>query len=316
MIRKGTGRGKLILFGEHAAVYGYPAVGTSLPCRLELSWENGGNETETPDEKGLDREVFISLLNTARKASKKPDFPESGKWQRLSDVPRTGGFGSSAALCVSISRIVLNRPEEIYDSAVHLLANHLEMQFHGTPSGIDTGMAADNGTASWLKSGRDLPDRQILNIPKWSIIYGALPRSASTAETVGRLRRSAIPGNSAAKSAMKDLGDIASGFIDASEESRKDFPITAAEMANRAQKILSSLDLSTHHLDALFKIAEDEGALGGKLSGGGMGGAFYICASDRDSRDRILGVLPEKLAGAGIELTVPLTAMDFGILSC
>ncbi len=321
MTRKSIGRGKLILFGEHAAVYGHPAVGTSLPCRTELSWEPGvwTSDQQASNEKGRDREVFLALLESARVTVPDNGLTEAGVWHCNGDVPRVGGFGSSAALCVAISRIVLNRLSDTYNRDVHLLANRLEKRFHGTPSGIDTGMSADNGPAAWMKSKNGLPERYPIEIPELNIIYGALHRSGSTADSVGRLRRLIESGNSTTTSAMDQLGDIATGFINAAADGETfghqgDFPGLVADLVNRAQGILASLDLSTSNLEVLLNLAGKTGAIGGKLSGGGLGGAFYLCASDRLSRDRILDALPEQLTRKGIELLVPLTPLDFGVI--
>lgn len=327
MTRSGIGRGKLILFGEHAAVYGHTAVGTSLPCRTELSWEPGDRASgqknptiETPDEKGPDREVFLALLERARDIGPEYRLPEAGVWHRNGNVPRVGGFGSSAAICVAVSRIILNSQTEIYDRDVHWLANRLEMHFHGTPSGIDTGMAAGRGLAAWMKSGNELPERYPIEMPEWNIIYGALPRTGSTADSVGRLRRLIISGDSTAITAMDELGEIATGFINTAGGGKPDghlriFPGLTADLVNRAQEIMASLGLSVPELEVLLNLAGGAGAAGGKLSGGGSGGAFYLCASDRLSRDRIIELLPEQLERKGIELTVPLTALDLGAYS-
>lgn len=60
----GTGSSKLILFGKHAAVFGFPAVGVPLPERIRVifcspplkSWDFGG----IPDE---DQEVMWHFLD-------------------------------------------------------------------------------------------------------------------------------------------------------------------------------------------------------------------------------------------------------------
>jgi mevalonate kinase len=320
MTHSGSGRGKLILFGEHAAVYGYTAVGTSLPCRTRLSLEpviagEGGREAVlTPDEKGADRAVFLDLLEEAAALTGSPPNRFAGTWRRRGDVPRSGGFGSSAALCVALSRVILDIPGGAYHREVHSLANALERRFHGTPSGIDTGMAADSGAAAWTKGGDSLPERRPVNLPPWHLIYGALPRTGSTAGTVGELRRRMESGDPEVRRSMEELGGISEAFVEscASVSSGADFALRAASLTNRAQVVLAELGLSAGALETVLELAVSNGALGGKLSGGGAGGAFYLCARNRRSRDELFQRLPEHLNAAGIELPVRLTPLDLG----
>jgi mevalonate kinase len=317
MTRTGIGRGKLILFGEHAAVYGHPAVGTSLPCRTELIWTpvSDSAEIQTADEKGIDRDVFLSLIDEIRSPEAPDLISGGGIWRRIGDVPRSGGFGSSAALCVALSRIALNRPGLNYDLGVHQLANRLEGLFHGTPSGIDTGMSSDDGTTAWLGSDNGLPRREAIMIPEWNLIYGALPRTGSTAESVQSLRMSVKAGDDRVINAINELGEIAAVFIETAAAAHSDneqFSCAAAALVNRAQITLASLGLSTPVLEMLLESATEAGATGGKLSGGGLGGAFYICTRDRASRNRIIDFLAEDLRRKEIILTVPLTALDIG----
>ncbi|RKX89444.1 MAG: hypothetical protein DRP70_03675 [Spirochaetes bacterium] len=302
----GSGRGKLILFGEHAAVYGFPAVGTALPCRTEISPGSLTSETDRGDNK-----ILQEVLSSA--AALVPGIPlqNFSRLTQLSDVPRTGGFGSSAALCVAVSRTVLGRTSKEYNREVHLLANQLEKRFHGTPSGIDTGMACDTSAAAWVKCDGEIPERKPLEIPEWHIIYGALPRTSPTADSVGRLRELKNSGDSSVISAMGELGRISELFIEAARIKKKGFPARAAALANQAQRVLASLNLSSEELDTVLELAGELGASGGKLSGGGMGGAFYICVPDRETESRILRILPGKLFRQGIRLTVSLTAFEF-----
>ncbi|MCK5735961.1 MAG: hypothetical protein KAH21_05755, partial [Spirochaetaceae bacterium] len=160
----------------------------------------------------------------------------------------------------------------------------------------------------------DVPEREPLTIPEWFIIFGALPRTIPTADSVMQLRRLKESGDYSVAAGLKELGNISSAFIRTVKKYKKmefDFSVEAAELVNQAQKVLASLNFSTDELDKLLNLARDEGALGGKLSGGGMGGAFYICTPNRHTRNRILKNLPEKIAKQGISLTVPLTAMNY-----
>jgi mevalonate kinase len=60
-------------------------------------------------------------------------------------------------------------------------------------------------------------------------------------------------------------------------------PRDLADLALEAQSILRGLDLSTPELDSLIREGQAGGALGGKLSGAGGGGAFFLICPDPDT---------------------------------
>ena len=251
MIRRGSGRGKLIFFGEHAAVYGFPAVGIPLPLETTLELHPGTEiqgEPTLPDEKGTDYRTFRSLLADLD-GQLESSYSTGGTWRRRSDVPRSGGFGSSAALCTAMARIALNRGTMGYDREVHLLANRLEGRFHGTPSGIDTGMACDTSPAAWIAEEGDLPIRDPLEIPPWFLCYGALPREENTAGSVGGLRNRWNHGEASIMDAMEKLGSLAMAFMKLTKGIREGtvgagapgaFPQAAGALANQAQELLAA----------------------------------------------------------------------------
>lgn len=60
-----------------------------------------------------------------------------------------------------------------------------------------------------------------------------------------------------------------------------------ARIFNEAQSILASFDLSTEKIDNICKIANDNGALGTKLSGGGLGGIVIALCPNQATAQKI-----------------------------
>ena len=287
MMAEGTARGKLILFGEHAAVWGHPAVGLPLPGILRLVRKHA---VPGPEFYGLSPEDGRTISRLAEILVDEhgiPAMPE-GTWYAAGSISRAGGFGSSAALCIALSRIGLGVRRQSYDPAVHRLANRLERMFHGNPSGIDTGMAGDLMPAVWRASGDDIPSRENLVMPEIHLAVGAIPRSGNTAATVGALGERMRSGETEAAHVLNELGSISEEFITLCRNPGPSLSAAVGYLADRAQKNLAALGLSTPELNHLLESAHEHGATGGKLSGGGTGGAFWLVFPDSRIRDRYI----------------------------
>lgn len=303
-----TGRacGKLILFGEHAAVYGHPAVGMSLPEGTTVrlgdaalpAWDLG--PISPADRDGVS--ALLSLLEEIL-----PGLAARGR--RLveveSSVARMAGFGSSSALCGAFARAALALLGEDADGDVARawsLAHRAERLFHGTPSGIDTGLALLGGTCVLRPRPPGLPAYSKISARALHLVVGALPRDAACAALVGGLAARMKSGDHAARASIDALGGIAA---DASGTLAAGGPQVAkalGALASRAMYELRSLGLSNAGMERLLQEAAAAGALGAKLSGAGGGGAVFAVAPDRDRAGYIASRMEAAAAEAGMVL--------------
>jgi len=287
----GRGFGKLLLFGEHSAVYGYPALGVRLDWSLEVmvsdspEWEFPAVVTDRY------RAALIDSLDTIVGSDHGP-FAISV----CGDLPLSVGLGSSAAFCTALLRAI--NPVRFADTESLWHAAHaLEHVFHGRPSGIDTGLSVYAGASLFTRnSGADeqggafdsgsaslstehavvspVPQREPIALPHGYLLLCAIPRTASTAALVQRVadRRASDPDGTVA--IMEELGKVAERVAHGADGKRPSLGETG-ELATRAHRALVRLGVSSVELDEGVRLLEKAGALGAKLSGAGGGGAFY-----------------------------------------
>ncbi len=148
---KASAPGKVILLGEHAAVYGRPALAAPVQAvrahaevlpldedRVKVEAHEVGVDTrldEMPDTHPLGKAIRLSLKETQA----------SGGFQVsvTSDIPPASGLGSSAAVSVAIIRAVCEHFEhEVGADRVAQMAFEVEKLHHGDPSGIDNTVVA------------------------------------------------------------------------------------------------------------------------------------------------------------------------------
>ncbi len=325
--------GKLLLFGEHAAVYGYPAVGVSLDCSLTLEISPSDDRGGTAAFPGLtapERDLALAVMAKAAELLPELSIP-SGVYRFFGDVPRSSGFGSSAALCVNLARYLVHLAEAQSADLQHLLpkfqhasqwprqeqrqyllwfiANELEKVFHGSPSGIDTGLAALGGIQAFFPRSRKLPDSMALSSAGDGIylVYAAVPRQGNTMGLVGDLQKAMLEETPRVVQAMEALGELAHQAIECFQNCAADTQTASlGALAVKARDRLETLNLNTDDMDRILDRGQRLGSPGGKLSGAGGGGAFYLYAASREAAGELQEQLTVFCRQKALELSQPL----------
>lgn len=274
--------GKVILVGEHAVVYGRPAIavpvaqvraravvedapsGQGLTIRavdLHLSHRLGKPITDTHPAYPLDMTVRHTLQHFGVRGV--PDLTLTIS----STVPVARGLGSGAAVATAIVRSLAQHlghslaPSELSD-----LVFQTEIIHHGTPSGVDNTVIAFEQPVYFVK-GQPMQTLQVKR-PFWLVI-GDTGVASLTRTAVAKVRRAWQTQPESYEKLFDSIGGIAEQAAQAiatGEISR------LGELMNRNQLLLEALGVSSPELENLVQAARKGGAMGAKLCGGGCGG--------------------------------------------
>jgi mevalonate kinase len=260
----GSGCGKLILLGEHAVVYGHPAIAVGLSKQTEVILDPRPGPTRIVEANIQDARLN-ELISKA--------LPSEGLAVRIrSELPTGRGMGSSAALCVALirAREALNGNEPTLEE-IHAAGFELEAIFHGTPSGIDHAVAAHGGALFYRKG----EEPEILDMPPIQAVVLDSGRSGNTALMVAAVaeRRPSID------FALAQLGE----FAGIARNQLSDTTLLG-ELMIEAHALLKIIGVSTQTLDELVALSMANGATGAKLSGAGGGGVVIaLCPENPDA---------------------------------
>ncbi|WP_210360476.1 mevalonate kinase, partial [Borreliella garinii] len=186
-----------------------------------------------------------------------------------------------------------------------LLANQIENIFHGKSSGMDIGLIDLGGTFYLEKKENFLSSKKIKDSGFYFLI-GAIKRDFTTKEIVVNLKKQLLS-NADLFVFIEKLGLTTSNAYISFQN--KDVYSLANEM-NVAHHCLKRLGLSNDALDWLISWGIKLGALSGKLSGSGKGGAFIFLFESREKANTAQKELNNMLKNSKINLVLELKIIE------
>ena len=277
---KGSGFGKVILFGEHFVVHGVPGIVSAIDSATDakvLQTEKGlviRDERKTAkgyaEEKRLQQ--IESIERMLRKMGLDPKLPLE-IWIE-GTLPGFSGLGASAASSVAIARAIAEELSiKLSNEEVNQIAYEAEKAYAGNPSGIDN-TAATYGGLMWfrknLAGGPTSVERLSVRMPI-EIVIGSTGKVANTKAMVAGVaeRKNKYPRTY--NPIFKEAENLAYAGRKALE--RYDLKMVG-ELMNQNHRLLQEIEVSSIELDLLVDIARKNGAFGAKLTGGGGGGCM------------------------------------------
>ncbi len=273
-----TAPGKIILVGEHAVVYGRPAIAVPV-------WERVATATinDSPPGSGcigiiqdLQRTLRLAaadaeepLALVTRLTLARLGLPPNPDWQIAvrSELPIASGLGSGAALSAALVKAIhAHVGQPVTPETVSALVYESERLYHGTPSGIDNTVIA-HGKPIWFVKGA-APVPFVPAVPLTLVIADS-GIAAPTKATVGDVRR----GWQAEPARYEAYFDQIQALVEQVRRAIEQGELAAlGHLFDENQTILAALGVSSAPLERLIDAARGAGALGAKLSGGGRGG--------------------------------------------
>ncbi len=272
--------GKVILFGEHAVVYGRPAIAVpvlqvrakaivsmdprSAPGVVKLHAPDIGLETILADLP--ENHPLAAVLLKAASVMKLSHIPACNI-KVISNIPIAGGMGSGAAVSVAILRAFsasLGHP--LSDEQVSEISYEVEVIHHGTPSGIDNSVITYAKPVYFVK-GRGI---EILRVKRpFTLVVGDTGIQSPTANVVSDVRKAWESDPAQYERLFGAAGVIAAAARKSMETGSVD---ALGPLMDENQALLHMMEVSSPELDRLIEAARSSGAVGAKLSGAGRGG--------------------------------------------
>ena len=304
--------GKVYLFGEHAVVYGEPAVPCAIERRATVAVDERGDNHIRVEARDLSLDGFTveyagdteqrpdvdapaELVDAAtgyidaavEQARDAADAPNAGFDIRVeSEIPLGAGLGSSAAVVVAGIDAATRElgaalsPTEVADRAYRA---EYDVQ-DGQASRADTFCSAMGGA---VRVEGD--DCRRIDAPNLPFVVGFDGGAGDTGQLVAGVRSLREEYDFAADT-VESIGDIVrrgeSLLADADPDATPD-PTLLAELGglmNFDHGLLSALGVSSRTLDSMVWAAREAGAHGAKLTGAGGGGCIVALDETPETR--------------------------------
>ena len=281
---------KIILFGEHAVVYGFPAIAAPLldlraeasavPSRAGSGLHIVAADLDQTLPVDVSSEIVDNALTlTARLVLRQLGVPPPDMEVIVSShIPLASGLGSGAAVSAALARALAAGVGATLDApTLSDLVYEVERMHHGTPSGIDNTVVVYEQPVYFV---RGQPIERLRIGQPFQVVVGDTGQASLTKVAVGAVRSLYESDRATIQPLLAEIGALAESARDCIEHGDTG---TLGPLMNRNHELLRTLTVSSPELEALVTAARSAGALGAKLSGGGRGGNMIALVTPETS---------------------------------
>ena len=296
----GKAFGKTILIGDQFVGREVPAIVAALPYETEATveripgdgWSLEDNRNEVPGYKEKKKNDQLGSINRILEVMKIDVKNNPIKITYGGSLLAGSGVGASAASCVSLAR-ALN--EEFALKLDIKEINHIgwegEFAYHGTPSGVDNTASTYGGIILYhIKNG----EKTFAQLEVKKPFEVVLANSGITADTklmdgITERNQREDPDLFSAR-----LSTITSQAFEMKQALETYDLARVGELMSENHSIVREIGFSHEILDHLCKLGLENGALGTKVTGGGMGGYMVALTPGKDLQETVASAFEEE----------------------
>lgn len=298
---KGSGYGKVILFGEHFVVHGIPGIVSAIDASTDAEVKKAAKGINVKDErktaKGYSEEKRLQQLESIERMLKAMGLDSKTPLDIWigGTLPGFSGLGASAASSVAIARAISEELSlSLSDEKINQIAYEAEKAYAGNPSGIDNTAATYGGLMWFKKNAAGEPDSvEKLHMRRpIEIVIGSTGKVANTKAMVEGVadRKKKNPEK------YNQIFKQAENLAVAGRKALENYDLKkVGELMNENHRLLQEIGVSSKELDLLVDLARKQGAFGAKLTGGGGGGCMVALTPGKDLQGKVASAI--KTAG-------------------